>query len=82
MARVPGPLVGLALLIGGHKSVEFANFMSSLVYTAALPLSIIGSTLFYVRLKETERAPAVLSGEPTAPSEPASLEVAGAASPG
>ena len=77
MAIVPGPLIGVVLLIAGHKSVEFANFASSLVYAVALPLSVIGITLLYIRLKETERTPT-----PAPSPQTASPNAAPAATPG
>jgi hypothetical protein len=58
IALAPGPLVGLVLLIVGHQSISFANTVASFVFAVFLPISVIGFTLLYFRLKETERTPA------------------------
>jgi hypothetical protein len=58
IALAPGPLVGMVLLIVGHQSISFANTVASFVFAVFLPISVIGFTLLYFRLKETERTPA------------------------
>ncbi len=50
VAIVPGPLIGLLVLIVGGSRVGFANFLSSFVYALAIPLSAIAVTMFYHRL--------------------------------
>lgn len=45
----PGPIVGLAFLIMQSSSAAFANSVSSLVYVAFLPFSILGLTILYHR---------------------------------
>lgn len=54
IGALPGPLIGLVLLIFGGTSVMFANGISSLVYTVAVPISEIGLTLLYLRLTGRE----------------------------
>ena len=47
----PAPLVGLALLIFAGADVRHANWVSSFIYAVMLPISIIGMTVLYRRLK-------------------------------
>jgi hypothetical protein len=49
IGALPGPLVGLVLLILGGSSVRFANGVSSVVYAATIPIAVIGLTLLYLR---------------------------------
>jgi len=58
VAIAPGPLVGIVLLIAGRQSISFANTAASLIFAVFLPISIIGFTLLYFRLKLTERTSA------------------------
>jgi hypothetical protein len=51
LALVPAPLVGIVLMVIGGTNVRFANGVSSLLYGLLLPLSTIGITLAYRRLK-------------------------------
>lgn len=51
LALVPGPLVGVAILILGGSRVQFANLASSFLYGLLLPLAYIGLTMVYRRLK-------------------------------
>lgn len=48
---LPGPLVGILVLIFGGSRVEFANIVSSGLYVVFLPLSVIGLTMAYHHLK-------------------------------
>ena len=48
---VPGPLIGILVLIIGGSKVEFANFISSFLYAIFVPISVIGLTMAYHRLK-------------------------------
>lgn len=52
VAILPGPLVGVALLLGGKSSVQFANVLSSVVYAVAVPVAVIGLTLAYEEFRE------------------------------
>ena len=51
LALVPGPLVGVMILILGGSRVQFANIVSSFLYGLLLPLAYIGLTMIYHRLK-------------------------------
>lgn len=51
LAVLPGPLIGLTLLIMGRTTVQFANTLSSLIYAFTVPISVIGITLAYQRFK-------------------------------
>ena len=52
LALVPGPLIGVVLLIIGGSGVRFANVASSFLYGLLLPLAYIGLTMVYHRLKK------------------------------
>ena len=47
VGALPGPLLGILLLVLASRSVRFVNGLSSLVYAVLLPLSVIGFTLLY-----------------------------------
>jgi hypothetical protein len=49
IATLPGPLIGLVLLILGGTSVRFANGVSSVFYAATIPIAVIGLTLLYLQ---------------------------------
>lgn len=51
LALVPGPLLGVSILIIGGSRVWFANLASSFLYGLLLPLAYIGLTMVYHRLK-------------------------------
>ena len=56
---LPGPIIGLLLLVFGKTSVQFSNALSSLLYAVTVPISLIGLTLAYERfLRENGRSPA------------------------
>ena len=64
LAVVPGPLIGVVMMIIGGTNVRFANGISSLLYALMVPLSFIGITLVYRRLKhETIIEPFMLTRE-------------------
>lgn len=48
---IPGPLIGILILIVGGSKVEFANLVSSFLYAIFVPISVIGLTMAYHRLK-------------------------------
>ncbi len=52
IGAAPGPLVGLFFLIFRSSTVEFTNAISSLVYAAFLPFSILGFTILYRELQK------------------------------
>ena len=49
---LPGPLLGLILLIPGGASVQLANGVSSFVYVVTIPIATIALTILYSQLKE------------------------------
>jgi hypothetical protein len=51
LGSLPGPLIGVVLLIVGGANVRFANGVSSVLYAIFIPLAVIGVTLAYHRLK-------------------------------
>ncbi len=51
LALIPGPLIGVSILILGGSRVQFANIASSFLYGLLLPLAYIGLTMVYHRLK-------------------------------
>jgi hypothetical protein len=58
IGAAPGPIIGLALLILRSSSVSFANTVSSLVFAAFLPFSVLGLTLLYRQGQERHDASA------------------------
>jgi hypothetical protein len=50
LVLVPGPLLGVIVLIVGGSRVGFANFLSSFVYALTIPLATIGITMLYHRM--------------------------------
>lgn len=56
---IPGPLIGIILLVTLHTSIEFVNALSSLIYAVAIPYKFIGLTLMY--LDRTGRADELLA---------------------
>jgi hypothetical protein len=51
LGSLPGPVIGVVMLIIGGSDVKFANAVSSILYAAFVPLAVIGITLVYRRLK-------------------------------
>lgn len=58
IAIIPGPIVGLILMLMGKASVNFVNTFSAVVYAITVPISVIGLTLAYVRYRSEERSEA------------------------
>jgi predicted tellurium resistance membrane protein TerC len=57
-------LIGVVMMIIGGTNVRFANGISSLLYALMVPISFIGITLVYRRLKhETIIEPFMLTKE-------------------
>ncbi|MBX3069022.1 MAG: glycerophosphoryl diester phosphodiesterase membrane domain-containing protein [Thermomicrobiales bacterium] len=54
LAIIPGPLVGVLVMIVGGSRVGFANFLSSFVYALTIPLATIGITMLYHRMAGNE----------------------------
>lgn len=53
---LPGPLIGLALLLGGKSTVQLSNSISSFIYAITMPAAVIGLTLTYERFRAALRA--------------------------
>jgi hypothetical protein len=49
LGAMPGPVLGIALMVTMAAGVDFVNGLSSLVYAAVLPFSILGSAVLYRR---------------------------------
>lgn len=49
LGAVPGPLLGITLMVSMQAGVEFVNAISSLLYAAVLPFTILGSAVLYRR---------------------------------
>lgn len=45
---IPGPVIGIILLLTLGPSIEFVNVLSSLIYAIAIPFKYIGLTLMYL----------------------------------
>lgn len=52
MAAVPGIAVGFGLLTLGRTAVGFANSVSSVLYSLAIPVAVIAVTLMYLDRRE------------------------------
>jgi hypothetical protein len=48
---VPGPLVGMLLMLMGKAAVNFANGLSSILFAVTVPISVIGLTQAYERYR-------------------------------
>jgi len=57
VAVLPGPIIGLILTLTNTVSLRMAGTISSLIFAVIYPITIIASTLYYLRRKEqhTER---------------------------
>ena len=69
---MPGPLIGMGLLVFGSSSVLFANIISGLVLAFTVPLSVTGMSLIYLRIREVERSDT--HGLQTGTTEPGPME--------
>ena len=49
---IPGPLVGLLLLLVGNAAINFANGLSSILFAITVPITTIGLTLAYERYRD------------------------------
>lgn len=45
---IPGPVIGIVLLLTLEPSIEFLNVLSSLIYAIVIPFKYIGLTLMYL----------------------------------
>jgi hypothetical protein len=45
---LPGPLIGIVLMVAYAPSLAFVNALSSVIYAFAVPYKIIGLTLLYL----------------------------------
>ena len=62
-AGVPGPIVGNLLLVSGMASLDTATLVSTLLYAVCLPITVIASTLYFLRAADRSRV--VRRPEPT-----------------
>jgi hypothetical protein len=67
IGAAPGPLLGMVMLIFLSRSVEFVNAVSSLVYAAFLPFSVLGLTVLYRTLMRRRPHTAAARAELIAP---------------
>ena len=49
IGSAPGPIIGILLMLTEGASVAFVNTLSSIIYAAVLPFSILGSAILYRR---------------------------------
>ena len=56
LAVLPGPLVGILLLVLGKTSVQLTNLISGVILAFTVPLSVIGLTMIYERLSRLHEA--------------------------
>ena len=49
IGATPGPIIGIILMVTMSAGVEFVNALSSVIYAAVLPFSILGSAVLYRR---------------------------------
>ncbi len=69
LGSAPGPVLGIILMVTMAAGVGFVNALSSLIYAAVLPFSILGSAVLYRRRQgrqlpeaaRDDRAPAELA---------------------
>jgi hypothetical protein len=62
VGALPGPVIGVVLLIFRGKSVEYANSVSSIIYAVLIPIVVIGLTIIYLELGghlRPRKAPAI-----------------------
>ncbi len=69
---IPGPIIGLVLILLNAVPLEVAGYISSLVFAISYPIAIIASTLYYLRRKEQHAARAALESEKGATTTPTS----------
>lgn len=68
----PGPVIGIILLVTSTAGVDFVNVLSSVIYAAVLPFSVLGAAVLY-RQRESREAGSVISDANLAVPERASL---------
>jgi hypothetical protein len=64
-----GPVIGIALLILGRWPLELANGVGALVYGLTQPLTLIATTVLYLRARPEPLAPAPQPDRPPSPGE-------------
>lgn len=47
LVAIPGPLLGIVLLIFAARSISFVNLASSLIYALVYPLVFVATTIYY-----------------------------------
>lgn len=58
LGAAPGPLLGIALMITMAAGVDFVNALSSVIYAAVLPFTILGTAILYRRRQGRALPPA------------------------
>lgn len=62
VSGLPGPIVGLVLILLHAVSLDNAGYISSFIFAMSYPITIIASTLYYLRRKE-QKAERIAPGE-------------------
>jgi len=52
VAGIPGPVIGMGLILLGWVSLDVGGYISSLVFAIVYPITIIASTLYYLWRKD------------------------------
>ncbi len=65
ISGIPGPLIGMLLVIGNLVSLEAAGLISSAIYVIVYPMTIIATTLYYLERRKVhaEHVARALAGE-------------------
>ena len=61
VAGIPGPIIGMALVLTNLISLEVAGWISSAIFAVVYPISIIASTLYY-RWRQENQAERLAEG--------------------
>jgi hypothetical protein len=56
MAGVPGPVIGIALIVVGGMPLAAAGYISSLIFALIYPTTVIASTLYYLQRRQRNAA--------------------------
>ncbi len=62
VSGLPGPIVGLVLILLHAVSLDNAGYISSFIFAVSYPITIIASTLYYLRRRE-QKAERIAMGE-------------------
>jgi hypothetical protein len=67
LGSAPGPILGIILMITVAAGVDFVNALSSIIYAAVLPFSILGTAILYRRRQGRALPPAARADFVTEP---------------